>query len=263
MSPTQLRSAAAVLVLAIAVIAAAAHRGPVDSAAAGAAGAGPAKTVEVPGPFVPADAGPSMPEVDSLGTRHLTGRAGKTVALTFDDGPHPGQTPQVLRILRDYDVTATFCVVEPNVRRHQDLVREIVADGHTLCNHTVSHDSRLPERPAGRIDDEIGTVVRAIDDVVPEAAVPFFRAPGGNFAANVNAVADGYGEQPLGWSIDPEDWRDQTTRRIRDEVIQRMHPGAVVLLHDGGGDRSATIAALPRIIETVRAAGYEFVVPRA
>ncbi|WP_162606280.1 polysaccharide deacetylase family protein [Jiangella asiatica] len=201
-------------------------------------------------------------EVDSVGTRHLTGREGRTVALTFDDGPHPDFTPQVLRILRDNEVTATFCVVGEMARNQPDLVREIVEQGHTLCDHTVSHDAKLPSRDESVIEDEIVGALAAIHDAVPDVEVPFYRAPGGNFAENVNAVAGELGQTPLGWSIDPGDWRKPGPRTIHDYVAEAIHPGAVVLLHDGGGDRSGTVAALPDLIQTLRVAGYEFVVPR-
>lgn len=263
----EVRSAVLALVVVIGVIFGAAQRGSSDAAAAdeaaGAAAGSPAKSVGRSGPPVPADAPAPAPEVDELGTRHLTGHDGRTVALTFDDGPHPDQTPRVLEILREHDVVATFCVVGPNAERMPELVRQIAADGHTLCNHTVSHDMNLPDRSPGIITDEVGVASAAIQAAAPDADVPFFRAPGGNFAANVNAVAAGVGQAALGWSIDPHDWRDSGVRTIRDRVLEGMHPGAVVLLHDGGGDRSGTIAALPGIIEALRDAGYEFVVPVA
>ncbi len=261
------RSAVLVFVLAVAVVVGAAHRGSPDGGSAGTAAAaeaasvGPAKSMGIPGPHVQPDVPAPMPEVDELGTQHLTGHDGKTVALTFDDGPHPDHTPEVLSILREYGVVATFCVVAPNVDRQPDLVRDIVADGHALCNHTVTHDVELPSRDAARIDDEINSTVSSVSAAAPEAEVPFYRAPGGNFSANVNAVAETYGEAALGWSIDAHDWKREGVRQLRDRVISEMHPGAVVLLHDGGGDRSETVAALPRIIEALQAADYEFVVP--
>ncbi|WP_158564019.1 polysaccharide deacetylase family protein [Jiangella anatolica] len=201
-------------------------------------------------------------EVDDAGTRRLNGREGRTVALTFDDGPHPEQTPQVLRILREYEITATFCLVGEMARLYPKLVQQIADDGHRLCDHTITHDTELPDRDPGVIEDEIGGTLAAIRDAVPDVAVPFFRAPGGNFAANVNEVAAAHDQAALGWSIDPADWRKPGARAIHDYVAEHIHPGAIVLLHDGGGDRSGTVSALPAIIETLLAAGYEFVVPR-
>nr|WP_246401625.1 polysaccharide deacetylase family protein [Jiangella mangrovi] len=210
-----------------------------------------------------ADGSAPVAEVDDAGTRRLNGREGNTVALTFDDGPHPDQTPAVLQILRDYDITATFCLVGEMARLYPDLVREIADDGHRLCDHTITHDTSLPDKPADVIEDEIGGTLDAIEEAVPGVEVPFYRAPGGNFAANVNEIAAEHDQVPLGWSVDPGDWRKPGARAIHDYVAEHVHPGAIILLHDGGGDRSGTIDALPEIIETLRDAGYEFVVPRA
>lgn len=247
----EIRSAVVVLCFVVGIILAAARYDSSDSAAGetlAGAGAPPAKQSEllVASSFAPEGPAP-VPAVDDLGTRHLTGHDGYTVALTFDDGPHPDYTPRVLEILRANDITATFCVLGSNVARYPELVREIAADGHVLCDHTVSHDMELPDRSEAEIDREIGGALASIHDVVPDAEVPFFRAPGGNFASAVNAVASSYGQQPLGWSVDPADWGKPGARTIHDYVGESIHPGAVVLLHDGGGDRSGTVTALPYI----------------
>lgn len=262
----QLR-AALILCLMVGVIVGAARSEPPGStpAAAGTTQQSAPKAPDRLLSLVPAaeDATAPVVEVDDAGTRRLNGRDGRTVALTFDDGPHPEQTPRVLRILREYDVTATFCLVGEMARLYPKLVREIADEGHRLCDHTITHDSALPERDPDRIEDEIGGTLAAIDDAVPGADVPFFRAPGGNFAANVNEIAAGLDQVPLGWSVDPGDWRKPGARAIHDYVAEHVHAGAIVLLHDGGGDRTGTIEALPAIIETLLDADYEFVVPRA
>ncbi|HSI92806.1 MAG TPA: polysaccharide deacetylase family protein [Jiangellaceae bacterium] len=212
----------------------------------------------------PAPAAAPRPEFDSLGTRHLTGRPGRTVALTFDDGPEPTYTPQVLAILGEYGVTAMFCVTGERVREHPEIVRQIHAGGHALCNHTVTHDLDLRHRPDRVIHDEIGGALAAIHEVVPGADVTHFRAPGGYFAPNVNVVAEHYGHTPLGWSVDPQDWREPGPAAIRSHVVDAIHAEAVVLLHDAGqdgADRSGTVAALPGIIEALDELGYAFVLP--
>lgn len=147
---SRIRSAVIVLLAAVAVIVGAAHRGTPESAIAGESADGApvtdVKATELLLPDVPASTTAPVPEVDAVGTRSLTGHDGRTVALTFDDGPHPDYTPLVLETLREYDVVATFCLVGPNARQWPELVRDIVADGHVLCDHTVSHDVHLPER---------------------------------------------------------------------------------------------------------------------
>ncbi|WP_158602720.1 polysaccharide deacetylase family protein [Jiangella rhizosphaerae] len=259
--------AALILCLIVGVIVGAARSEPPGStsAAAETTQQAPPKTRDRLLSLVPAAENGSAPvaEVDDAGTRRLNGRDGRTVALTFDDGPHPEQTPQVLRILREYDITATFCVVGEMARLYPKLVRDIADEGHRLCDHTISHDTSLPDRDPEVIEDEIGGTLAAIEDAAPGVDVPFYRAPGGNFAANVNEVAAGFDQVPLGWSVDPGDWRKPGARAIHDYVAEHVHPGAIVLLHDGGGDRAGTIEALPAIIETLLDAGYEFVVPRA
>jgi peptidoglycan-N-acetylglucosamine deacetylase len=236
-----------------------------ETPAATAIGTGSGKTavpVAAAPPKPPPDAArPPVPEVDEIGTRRLTGRRGATVALTFDDGPHPKHTPEVLEILREYEVTAMFCVVGNQVVAHPDLVREIAAAGHALCNHTATHDVGLPDRDAAAIVDEIQRTQEAILAAVPDAQVSHYRAPGGNFAGNVNAVAQEHGLTPLAWSIDTRDWRRPGAAAIHDQVLGGLHPGAVILLHDGGGDRAGTVASLPGIITSVLDRGYEFVVP--
>lgn len=257
--------AALILCLMVGVIVGAARSQPPDAtpAAETARQAAP-KTPDRLLSLVPAaeDGKPPVAEIDDTGTRRLNGREGRTVALTFDDGPHPEQTPQVLRILRQYDITATFCLVGEMARLYPKLVREIADEGHRLCDHTITHDTSLPDRDPDVIEEEITGTLEAIEDAVPGVDVPFFRSPGGNFAANVNEIAAEHDQLPLGWSVDPGDWRKPGARAIHDYVAENIHPGAIVLLHDGGGDRAGTVMALPAIIETLRAGGYEFVVPR-
>lgn len=206
--------------------------------------------------------GAPVPEVDGSGTRLLAGGDGAmSVALTFDDGPHPKYTEQVLAVLRDRDVVATFCVVGDPVRSNPDLVEAIVADGHVLCNHTVSHDMGLRHKSDGAITSDLEQTQDAILAAAPDADIRFFRAPGGNFAESLNSTAAAAGFTPLGWSIDTRDWRKPGATAIRDTVLTQIHPGAVVLMHDGGGDRSQTVAALPEIIDGLVELGYTFVVP--
>lgn len=253
----------------VALVVGAANRAPGDDEAPAEEQAAPAAAmskavmpVSAGPPKPPPDAAtPPVPAVDDIGTRRLTGRRGATVALTFDDGPHPTYTPEVLAILREHDVTAMFCVVGNQVGAQPDLLRQIAADGHALCNHTVTHDVSLPQRGDGSIADEISGAQEAIRGAAPEAEITHYRAPGGNFAANVNAAAEAHGLTPLAWSIDTRDWQRPGAAAIHDRVVAGLHPGAVILLHDGGGDRSGTVAALPDIINTVRDLGYEFVVP--
>ena len=204
----------------------------------------------------------SAPHRDGLGVIQHTGAAGPTVALTFDDGPSE-YTVEVLDILDRHGVTATFCVVGESAKAHPGLVKEIASRGHTLCDHTLTHDLTLSDRTEEQVRGEIGGTLDIIRAAVPEAEVPFYRAPGGNFSAEVIRIAASYEQQPLGWSVDPRDWTDASTHEIRTAVLKGVSPGSIVLLHDGGGDQSETVAALDNVITKLRAAGFEFVIPNS
>lgn len=180
---------------------------------------------------------------------------GRQVVLTFDDGPHPMQTPEVLRILREREVKAVFCLVGEQAEKHPELVRQIVDDGHALCNHTFSHDPNLAGSAVGKITQEIVSTADAIEDAAPGAAVPYFRQPATLVTSDVGAVADSLGYQPLDWTVDTRDWTKPGEDAIVRAATQNLQPGAVILLHDGGGDRSGTVAALPRILDTIEANG--------
>ncbi|MEV1143873.1 polysaccharide deacetylase family protein [Micromonospora sp. NPDC049799] len=183
---------------------------------------------------------------EAYGAHTTTGTA--TVALTFDDGPNPHYTPQVLTVLRQYDVKATFCVVGENAQNHPDLIRAIVADGHTLCNHTWNHDVRLGARSADRIRADLLRTSDAIRAAAPGAPISYYRQPGGAWTRTVVSVAEELGMVPLHWNVDPSDWQAPGAGRIAATVVTGVVPGSVVLLHDAGGDRQGTVDALHRIL---------------
>lgn len=187
----------------------------------------------------PDDAGP-------YGTRTTTGTS--QVALTFDDGPDPYYTPQTLAALRAYRVTATFCLVGENARAHPELVRAIVADGHTLCNHSWNHDVLLGSRSYRTIQADLLRTSEAIRAAVPDARITYFRQPGGAWTYPVVSVARDLGMVPLHWTVDPTDWRRPSADTIAGRVTSNTVPGSVVLLHDAGGDRQSTVDALYRIL---------------
>src|SRR5262249_13850381 len=150
-------------------------------------------------------------------TAHTDG--GKYVALTFDDGPDPAWTPQVLDLLDKYDVRATFCLIGDNARQHPDLVKDIADRGHALCDHTMTHDEQLPKRSHRVKHDEIKDAKDAIQAAAPNARVRYYRAPAGSFSKaddpdGVQRIAADLGMQPLAWSIDTEDWTKPGVRDI-------------------------------------------------
>jgi peptidoglycan/xylan/chitin deacetylase (PgdA/CDA1 family) len=190
----------------------------------------PSASSSVPAPAATAGNGPA-------GSLRTTGSA--AVALTFDDGPWD-DTPAVLDLLAQYKVKATFCMVGRQVAAHAALVQRMVAEGHTLCNHTWSHDERLPTRPADRITSEMQRTNDAIHAVVPGAVIRYYRAPGGNFSPQVVAIAAGLGMASIYWSVDPQDWRGPGVQSIIHNVLTNTRPGSIVLLHDGAGPQTVT-----------------------
>lgn len=195
--------------------------------------------------------GPDRPPLPAekggpFGSRLTTGTP--EVALTFDDGPDEVWTPQVLALLRDYGVKATFCMIGAKAAKNPQLVRDVVADGHTLCNHSWSHDLWLGLRGEQAVLDDMRRVNEALTSAAPAARVSYYRQPGGNWSPVVVAAARRLGMTALHWRVDPYDWRNGPSYRIAADVTAQTVPGAVVLLHDGGGDRARTLSALRTIL---------------
>lgn len=226
---------------------------------------------------VTADGAPQQPATsgDDTSSRSDAGSAGDasdvapdtgrkdnyTVTLTFDDGPHPTYTPEVLDLLEQYDATAVFCMVGKEAAAHPQLVRKVVAAGHSLCNHSYTHDEQLADRTADRIKQEISKTAKALETAVDDADVRYFRQPGVHVQPQVEPIAESFDLAPLNWTIDPRDWSRPGTESIVQGVLSELRPGAIVLLHDGGGDRSQTVAALEQILSGIDLAGYSYVVP--
>lgn len=180
------------------------------------------------------------------------------IALTFDDGPWPGQTEPVLAILAERQVPATFFMLGLQVEQAPAVAQAVVAAGQSVGNHSYSH-RRLDVLPQDVVDWEVAWTNVLIEQVTG-ARPGWFRAPGGNFGPCVYAACEHAGVRPVLWTVDPEDWRaDATAEEIAWTVLSTARPNSVILLHDGGGDQSKTIAALPMIIDGLRAMGYQFV----
>ncbi|WP_250038284.1 polysaccharide deacetylase family protein [Paractinoplanes maris] len=226
---------------------------------------GPPATVAAPSsaPPLPPSASPSptgLPRIPvQKKPRYVVPAQGgtKVVALTFDDGPHPAYTPQVLKILRKHHVKATFFVIGQSAAAHPDLVRAIVDDGHAVGTHTWSH-ANLRHLPAGRVRTEVG---RAVDTVAATTGrIPgLFRAPYGNWSPTVFQVCAALGQTSIAWDVDPRDWENPGASRIRSKVLDQVGNRSIVLAHDGGGDRSQTVSALRGFLPILIDSGYRFV----
>ncbi len=200
---------------------------------------------------------------DTVSTREVPVGRGVShgdVALTFDDGPWPGQTKQVVHILERLHVPGTFFMVGYLVQRYPGIVRMVQHAGMRIGDHSWDHpvDPPLADLTRERVADEIGKAAHALDAL--GVAPRLFRPPGGSFDDAVLQEAERQRMRVVTWSVDPRDWVSRTSsRQIVHRVLRAVEPGSIVLMHDGGGDQRATIRALPRIIRGIRRMGLHLV----
>jgi peptidoglycan-N-acetylglucosamine deacetylase len=183
----------------------------------------------------------------------------KRIALTIDDGPSPEYTPQVLRLLEKYRITATFSMIGLEVNAHPGVVREVAAAGHKIANHTWSHLD-LAYLPAAAVGDQIGRATGAIHKATGRVPA-LFRAPYGAWSPVVLSQCAQAGMIPLDWSVDPRDWSRPGVAAIVGNIMRNTSTGSIILEHDGGGDRSQTVAALTIVLPRLLDAGYRFTTP--
>lgn len=182
-------------------------------------------------------------------------RKERVVALTFDDGPSPETTPHVLNILREFGVHATFFVLGEAVDRSPGLLRQIVADGHTLGVHAYRHRpfALLPLR---EISAEIRRTQEAVGRACPDAALsPWVRPPYGFKSLAALRAIRRAGCRFAAWSLDSRDYRERNPSRLVQNVLGHLQSGAVILLHDGP-ENSPTVLALPSILRALKDEGW-------
>ncbi len=180
----------------------------------------------------------------------------RAIALTIDDGPNPIYTPQILRLLERYKVTASFSMIGIDVEWYPAIARDVAAAGHVITNHTWQHLD-LPTLPAARARyqmDRATEEIHRVTGVVPK----FFRAPYGNWDTVVLEHCKRMDMTPVDWSVDPRDWARPGVRSIVDNIMTNTRTGSIILEHDGGGNRSQTVAALKIVIPRLLDAGYRF-----
>ena len=183
----------------------------------------------------------------------------KAIALTIDDGPSPVYTPQILRLLRRYGITASFSMIGINVLAYPDVAREVADAGHMIVNHTQTHHN-LAFMPPSRVTDEMSYATEAIHRATGE--VPgMFRAPYGVWTPVVLQRCQAMGMTPLDWSVDPRDWSRPGVTAIIRNIMGNTGTGSIILEHDGGGNRAQTVAALKIVIPRLLDAGYRFRTP--
>ena len=209
------------------------------------------------------DAIPLSYNIDQLGA------ANKKIVISFDDGPDPQWTPKMLDILKQKNVPAVFFVIGNMANQRPDILQREYAEGHEIGNHTFTHP-RFDDIPQSELRWQLNLTQRLIESTLGVKSI-LFRPPYGidhqpEYAEEVSQLplAQEMGYLIVGQRIDPDDWslRDGKpipAKEIVDSVLRQADKGNIILLHDGGGDRSQTLTALPKIIDALRARGYQFV----
>ena len=178
----------------------------------------------------------------------------KWLALTIDDGPHPDYTPQLLGILKKFNVKATFFLVGEMAERYPELVKAEFLAGHEIGNHTYNHVNltKIPTEEAATEIEACGDVIQSITKLRPH----LFRPPGGDYDNNVAEVAEALGYTTVLWSDNAGDWLSPGEGVTEQKVLRRASNGGVILMHDG---YQQTIEVLPRLLTILKKEGYEFV----
>lgn len=187
----------------------------------------------------------------------------KVIALTFDDGPNEPYTSEVLKILKENDIHATFFLIGSNVKYYPNAAREIVKEGHVIGNHSYSHPLFLVLEKSKNRDRQIDLGERAIEEVTGVHCT-LFRPPHGFRTPWLLKTLDKRDLTCVEWAEDGNDWNNVTSEQIVQRVLKNVKPGNIILLHDGmnlkhGADQEKTVKALPVIIDSLKARGYRFV----
>lgn len=181
----------------------------------------------------------------------------KMIALTFDDGPHPRYTPEILDILAEYDIKATFFTIGQNVELYSDLVKAEYESGHEIGNHTYSH-SNMKTLTEDKMYSEINDAETAVYENI-EYRTTLLRPPGGLFGDTLCKVAAENDYTIICWSVDTLDWAHTPSDKIVENVLSSVKGGDIILFHDYVSGESPTIEALKIIIPTLLDEGYQFV----
>lgn len=218
-------------------------------------------------PPTPTPTAPAPPTVKRVSqtVQGGTGPAGsakatgtRSVALTFDDGPDPIYTPKLLDLLKANRVKATFCLVGTQAAKYPALVRRIVAEGHTVCNHSWRHRLDLAKQTNEVILQDLKATNDVIHKAAPDARIAYFRAPGGNFSTRLVRLARTLGMKSIYWSVDTRDWDfrhfgrgDSMCRHVIVTVQTYTRPGSIILSHDFR--KPDTVAAYKTLLPWLKA----------
>lgn len=185
----------------------------------------------------------------------------KRIALTFDDGPDPRFSNDVLDVLKQYNVPATFFVLGSKAVANPEIVKRMQNEGHVIGNHTYAHPNLVEEADLETLEREVTRTEDALNEIIGYRT-KLFRPP---FGFLYNELVEKLGNMNyyvIAWSVDSLDWQEDPPEVIASKVVDNIHPGAIILMHDGAessGDRTNTILSLQQIIPILQDQGYEFV----
>jgi peptidoglycan/xylan/chitin deacetylase (PgdA/CDA1 family) len=227
------------------------------SSSSAAAGASPSSPPSSPSASAGSAAGSGGPGAGGVHTQpeYYIQAGPKMIALTLDDGPNSVYTPQVLDLLAQYKISATFCMIGEQIAANASLVREVAAAGHAIVNHTWNHADQS-KLSLSAVRSQIQRANDALANVGVHPAI--FRAPYGAWSPTVFQACADANLRPLDWSVDPQDWARPGTSTIVSRIMKNTRTGSIILEHDGGGDRSQTVAALKIVLPQLLDAGYRF-----
>ncbi|MHC0039134.1 polysaccharide deacetylase family protein [Pseudoneobacillus sp. C159] len=183
----------------------------------------------------------------------------KLVALTFDDGPDPIFTPQILDALAKYDAKATFFVIGAEAEKYPEIIRREAKEGHEIANHTYRHHFRDHFQPH-KLIDELQKTSKVIEEISGQTP-SLYRPHSGYYNENIvnTAVNNGYRVILWSWHQDTKDWKRPGVGKITQNVVSDTKPGDIVIFHDAGGDRKQTVKAVENILKILYQNGYKCV----
>lgn len=184
----------------------------------------------------------------------------KQVAITFDDGPDPVYTSQILDVLKEQDVHATFFLIGKRVEKYPEIVKRELNEGHEIGNHTYNHPS-FHAISRHKVVDETRKTEHLLDPAHHTDYIKLFRPPGGTVTENNLKILkkEGYKIILWSWHQDPRDWTNPGAERIARHILTNIRNGDIILLHDSGGNRSQTVTALKIILPKLKKMAYEIV----
>lgn len=200
----------------------------------------------------------TIPKVPPPGARNSYSSVnvnGPYIAMTFDDGPHPSNTPRLLNMLAQRNIKATFFVVGQLAKEHPQIIRRILAEGHEVANHTMSHPT-LTRISDDRIRRELTETHKAVVDIAGYH-MRLFRPPGGATNARLKEwFHNEYGYSTIMWTVDPQDWKRPGVSVVTSRLVNGARPGAILLCHDL---HAPTVDAMPGTLDQLMAKGFKFV----